>query len=244
MNTDLPSAISLTQEVIDQTKDIDPSTREIAVIPPFPFLYEVFKTIGESSNRVKLGAQSVYFEKKGAFTGAVSATMLKSVGVSYCLVGHSERRKIFGELDGEINKEIRSVLEAGITPVLCIGETKEEYVLGLNEQICNLQLAKDLDGLTADEVKKIVVAYEPVWAIGTGLSATPEIAQSVHFAIRSWIAKTFGKETADAVRILYGGSVTPETVDDLMKCPDIDGALVGGASLTAKSFSRIAGYIA
>jgi triosephosphate isomerase len=242
MNTDLTSAAELAKEVMELTKDIDPTKTEIALIPPFPFLHDIFKIVGSSPQNIKIAAQSVYFEKKGAFTGAVSSTMLKSVGCAYVLVGHSERRKIFGEQDGEINNEVRSVLEVGLTPILCIGETKEEYQLGLNQQICNLQLAKDLRGLTSDEVRKTVVAYEPVWAIGTGLSATPEIAQSVHSAIRKWLTKAYGKDVADDVRILYGGSVTPETVDDLMKCPDIDGALVGGASLTAKSFARIAKF--
>lgn len=127
-------------------------------------------------------------------------------------------------------------------PILCIGETKEEYELGLNEEICTLQLSKDLKGLTPEQVSKIVIAYEPVWAIGTGLSATPEIAQSVHFAIRNWLRKAYGNDVAEAVRIQYGGSVTADTVDELMRCPDIDGALVGGASLVAKSFARIAMY--
>jgi len=243
MNTDLKSAAELVKDILELTKDVDPNQTEILLVPPFPFLHEVYKQVQESPQSIKVGAQSVYFEKKGAFTGAVSSNMLKSVGCSYVLVGHSERRKIFGELDGEINNEVRSVIEAGMTPVLCIGETKEEYVLGLNQQICNLQLAKDLGGLSPEEVSKIIIAYEPVWAIGTGLSATPEIAQSVHGAIRKWLIKKYGNEVAEKVRILYGGSVTAETVDDLMKCPDIDGALVGGASLTAKSFARIVKYI-
>eukprot|EP01041_Mallomonas_annulata_P005658 gene5658-11415_t len=242
MNTDLTSAIALANEVAEMTKDIDPNKLELGLVPPFPFIYEVFKTVQSTPQKLKIGAQSVYFEKKGAFTGAVSSTMLKSVGCSYVLVGHSERRKIFGEQDGEINNEMRSVLEAGLTPILCIGETKEEYVLGLNQQVCNLQLAKDLRGLTAEEISKLVIAYEPVWAIGTGLSATPEIAQTVHASIRNWLGKNYGQDIAQNLRILYGGSVTPETVDDLMKCPDIDGALVGGASLTAATFSRIAHY--
>ena len=240
MNTDLTSDVDLAREVAELTKDLNAANVEIAIIPPFPFIYEVYKAV--ASSIVKVGAQSVYFEKKGAFTGAVSSSMLKSVGCSYVLVGHSERRKIFGELDGEINNEVRSVLEAGLTPILCIGETKEEYQLGLNQQICTLQLAKDMRGLTADEVVRTVIAYEPVWAIGTGLSATPEIAQSVHAGIRKWLARTYGSTVADQVRILYGGSVTPETVNDLMRCQDIDGALVGGASLTAKSFSQIAKF--
>lgn len=208
------------------------------VCPPFPFLSAVNQAIGGSN--VKLGSQNCFYELKGAFTGAVSAPMIKSVGCTYSLVGHSERRKIFKEEDGDINHVIERLQENDITPILCIGETKEEYELGLNEEICTLQLCKDLKGLTPEKVSKLVLAYEPVWAIGTGLSATPEIAQGVHFAIRKWLRKNYGNDVAEMVRIQYGGSVTPETVDELMRCPDIDGALVGGASLKAKDFARIA----
>ena len=169
MNTELKSAVTLATEVAELTKDVDSKKVEVGLIPPFPFIYEVYKTIQSVKPDIKLGAQSVYFEKKGAFTGAVSSTMLKSIGCSYVLCGHSERRKIFGEMDGEINNEMRSVIEAGLTPILCIGESKEEYQLGLNQQVCNLQLAKDLIGLTPAEVSKVVIAYEPVWAIGTGI---------------------------------------------------------------------------
>lgn len=194
------------------------------------------------SQKIKVGAQNAYFEEKGAFTGAVSAAMLKSCGVEYVLVGHSERRSVFGESDTTINKVVHKIFEGGMIPILCIGETKDEYELGLNENICTLQLSKDLKGVSPEAVKKLVIAYEPVWAIGTGLSATPEIAQSVHAAIRKWLRKTYGDDVADAVRIQYGGSVTPETVDELMKMPDIDGALVGGASLKAESFARIVNF--
>jgi len=225
---------------MELTKTIDPKKAEVCLIPPFPFLRDVGKVIEKSPQNIKLGAQNCFYETKGAFTGAVSAGMLKSVGCTYSLVGHSERRKIFSELDGDINHVIERLQESNVTPILCIGETKEEYELGLNEEICTLQLCKDLKGLTPEKVSKIVVAYEPVWAIGTGLSATPEIAQSVHYAIRKWLRRQYGDDVAEMVRIQYGGSVTPETVDELMKCPDIDGALVGGASLVAKSFARIA----
>ena len=240
MNTDLKSAIALATEVAELTKTCDPKKVEIAVCPPFPFLGQVGDIVSKSPSQIKLGAQNCFYELKGAYTGAVSAPMLKSVGCQYSLIGHSERRKIFSETDGAINHVVERVHEAGIIPILCIGETKEEYELGLNEEICTLQLCKDLKGLTPEQVSKIVIAYEPVWAIGTGLSATPEIAQSVHFAIRKWLRRIYGDDVAEMVRIQYGGSVTPETVDELMRCPDIDGALVGGASLVAKSFARIA----
>jgi len=217
-------------------------TTKIMLAPPFVFLNEVHKIVQSSPQKIQLGAQNCFYENSGAFTGATSASMIKSVGCSYSLVGHSERRKIFKEQDGEINRVIERLQENSITPVLCIGETKEEYELGLNEEICTLQLSKDLKGLTPEQVSKIVIAYEPVWAIGTGLSATPAIAQSVHYAVRKWLRKTYGNDVAEMVRIQYGGSVTPETVDELMRCPDIDGALVGGASLKAASFARIASF--
>jgi len=238
MNTDLPSAIALAKEVVELTKNVDPKKVELLLAPPFPFLTAVADAIKGSN--IKLGAQNCFYENSGAYTGAVSAPMIKSTGCEYSLVGHSERRKIFREQDGEINHVIERLQESGVTPILCIGETKEEYELGLNEEICTLQLSKDLKGLSPEKVSKLVLAYEPVWAIGTGLSATPEIAQSVHFAIRKWLRRQYGNDVADMVRIQYGGSVTPETVDELMRCPDIDGALVGGASLKGPSFAKIA----
>lgn len=240
MNTELKSAIALATELVDATKTVDPSAVDITVIPPFPFLRDVYKVIEKSPSQIKLGAQTSFYENKGAFTGAVSAPMLKSCDCTYVLVGHSERRKIFTELDGDLNHIVERVQESGMTPIVCIGESKEEYELGLNEAICTTQLAKDLRGLSGEQVANLIIAYEPVWAIGTGLTASPAVAQSVHLAIRGWIRRTYGSAVADVVRILYGGSVTGETVDELMAQPDIDGALVGGASLTAKSFARIA----
>jgi triosephosphate isomerase len=240
MNTDLESAVALASEVAELTKGVDPRKVEIALCPPFPFIRDVKMATEKSS--IKIGAQTSFYEVAGAYTGAVSAPMLKSVGCDYALVGHSERRKIFRETDVDINHALAFVQQHGVTPILCIGESKEEYELGLNEEICVLQLRKDLKELTPEQVSKIVIAYEPVWAIGSGLSATPEIAQGVHFALRRWIAKQYGKAVADKIRILYGGSVTAESVDELMRCPDIDGCLVGGASLTAKSFARICMY--
>lgn len=232
--------MTLAKEVMELTKTVNPNDAEIVLIPPFTFLTEVMKSIEGSPQQLKLGAQNCYFETKGAYTGAISAPMIASIGCQYSLVGHSERRKLFREEDGDINHVVERLQEHNVTPILCIGETKEEYELGLNEEICTLQLCKDLKGLTPEKVSKLVLAYEPVWAIGTGLSATPEIAQGVHFAIRRWLRKQYGNDVAEMVRIQYGGSVTPETVDELMRCPDIDGALVGGASLVAKSFARIA----
>jgi len=210
---------------------------EVVVIPPQTFLVPVMDALQNSA--VEVGAQNCYFMAKGAYTGEVSCDMLKSVGCDYVLAGHSERRTLFQDDDGAIGKKVRVILDDGMIPILCCGESKEEYDEGLVESVVTLQLAKDLAGVSDEEMKKIVIAYEPVWAIGTGLTATPEIAQSVHKFIRGFIAKKFNQEVADAVRIQYGGSVTPETVDELMACPDIDGCLVGGASLDAAKFGRI-----
>eukprot|EP01038_Epipyxis_sp_PR26KG_P009774 gene9774-13149_t len=256
MNTDKNSATSLAKEISELTKDA--KDVEIAVIPPFTFISDVKQTLSPKSKNifkrilskvfsrsrslVKVGAQNCYYESKGAFTGAISASMLSSLGCDYVLVGHSERRITFKDSDDDINRITKSILLNNMIPILCIGETKEEYELGLNEEVCTLQLSKGLQGITPEDVAKIVIAYEPVWAIGTGLSATPKIAQNVHAAIRKWLRNNYSDEIADSIRIQYGGSVTPETVDELMKCPDIDGALVGGASLTAKSFARIVNF--
>lgn len=238
---DLDSAKALAKQVAELTTGTE--NVEVAVIPPHPFLVPVGEQVGSvAGNRVTVGAQNLYIENQGAFTGAVSTAMLASVGCTYVLCGHSERRSVFGDSDETVNRKVRKVLDAGLKPILCIGESKEEYEAGLNKEICAVQLGKDLAGVSAEEMDKIVIAYEPVWAIGTGLTATPADAQGVHAYVRSLLAEKYGDTVADGVRIQYGGSVTPETVDELMACPDIDGALVGGASLVADKFARIVGF--
>lgn len=169
--------------------------------------------------------------------------MLQSVGVQWCLAGHSERRTIFGESDENINKQCRKLIDQGMSVMLCIGESEAEFEKNLAGAVCTVQLKKGLAGISKGDMSRVAIAYEPVWAIGTGKVATPEIAQSVHATCRSILAEMYDKTTADATRILYGGSVTPESVDDLMAQPDIDGALVGGASLDAKKFSRIINFV-
>jgi triosephosphate isomerase (TIM) len=187
--------------------------------------------------------QACYPKDAGAFTGAISATQLKSLGVSWALAGHSERRVIFGETDEDINSQCLNLIEKGMSVMLCIGESEAEYDLKLAGAVCEVQLKKGLAGIPKEKVAtKVAIAYEPVWAIGTGKVATPAVAQSVHAAIRSILTEMYDEETADAIRVLYGGSVTPESVDDLMKEPDIDGALVGGASLDATKFARIMNF--
>jgi triosephosphate isomerase (TIM) len=187
--------------------------------------------------------QACYPKDAGAFTGAISATQLKSLGVSWALAGHSERRVIFGETDEDINSQCLNLIEKGMSVMLCIGESEAEYDLKLAGAVCEVQLKKGLAGIPKEKVAtKVAIAYEPVWAIGTGKVATPAVAQSVHATIRSILTEMYDEETADAIRVLYGGSVTPESVDDLMKEPDIDGALVGGASLDATKFARIMNF--
>mmetsp|Transcript_8248 Transcript_8248/g.15058 ORF Transcript_8248/g.15058 Transcript_8248/m.15058 type:complete len:172 (-) Transcript_8248:168-683(-) len=168
--------------------------------------------------------------------------MLKSIGVQWALAGHSERRVIFGETDDYINSQCRKLIEQGMSVMLCIGESLAEFEQDLAGSVCAVQLKKGLKGITKEEMSRVAIAYEPVWAIGTGKVATPEIAQSVHAKCRSIIAEMYDQETADEVRILYGGSVTPDSVDELMSQPDIDGALVGGASLDSEKFGRIINF--
>merc|ERR1711871_1935957 len=191
---------------------------------------------------VGLGAQDCYYEASGAYTAAVSTSMLKSVGSQYVLSGHSERRATFGDSDADVNKKTLKILSEGLKCILCIGELKEERESGETFTVCDTQLTEGLKGVSAEMMKNIVIAYEPVWAIGTGLTATPEVAQETHAYIRSWFVENYSQEVADAVIIQYGGSVSDANVDDLMACPDIDGALVGGASLVGEKFSRIINF--
>jgi triosephosphate isomerase len=187
--------------------------------------------------------QAIYPEDKGAFTGGVSAQMVQSLGVQWALAGHSEKRTVFGESDEDINAQCRKLRELGMSVMLCIGESEAEFEKDLAHAVCEVQLKKGLAGLSAADMANVAIAYEPVWAIGTGRVATPEIAQNVHSECRAILADMYGPAVADTVRILYGGSVTPESVDDLMAQPDIDGALVGGASLDAAKFGRIMNFV-
>ena len=186
--------------------------------------------------------QGVCPEINGAFTGAVSASMLKSIGVNWALAGHSERRVLFNESDEYINGQCRKLMELGMSVILCIGESEAEYEQNLAGAVCAIQLKKGLAGIPKEDMNRVAIAYEPVWAIGTGKVATPETAQNVHATCRAILAEMYDQETADSVRILYGGSVSPDSVDSLMAKPDIDGTLVGGASLDSKKFARIINF--
>merc|ERR1719183_1648980 len=224
----LDDAVKLAKSIAEASKT---ATAQVAICAPHPYLWSVGNEFKGSN--VELGAQSIYFEDKGAYTGAVSACMVKSVGTVHVFCGHSERRTIFHNDDSSVNKKVQKVLKNGLEPMLCIGESKNEYEEGLVESVCSTQLSKDLADVSKEDMKKVTIAYEPVWAIGTGLTCAPDQAQKVHEFIRSHIAKMYDQATADETRILYGGSVTGETVDELMRRPDIDGCLVGGASLAA-----------
>ncbi len=209
---------------------------EMLIFPPFTAL-SAAKPVAEAAG-MSLGAQNVYPEKKGAFTGEISPAMLCEAGCAYCIVGHSERRQILGETNDFVNRKVRALLEAGITPILCVGETKEEREAGRMEAVISEEIECGTAGLSEAEAVRLVIAYEPIWAIGTGRSATAEDAEAACRFIRSRVRGRFGA-AAEETRILYGGSVTAENVSDFLKEEDIDGALVGGASLTADSFISI-----
>jgi triosephosphate isomerase len=211
--------------------------REVMVAPPSVLIPAVAQAIAGSS--ILLGAQNMHYEDEGAFTGEVSAPMLKAYGVTHVILGHSERRHIFLENDELINKKVLAALRHRMVPILCVGETQTEHDSGDALAVVLRQLERGLEGVVEDHLPTVVVAYEPVWAIGTGRTATPEQAESIHSALRGVLLERYGRERASAVRIIYGGSVNAENVDSLASKPDIDGALVGGASLKADSFARI-----
>jgi triosephosphate isomerase len=212
---------------------------QAVLAPPFTALASVSKEIRGTS--LILAAQNVHWESKGAFTGEISIPMLEDVGCGMVILGHSERRQYFGETDATVNSRIRAVLNSTLQPIVCVGETLAERESGTHHSKVAQQLAGGLDNLTRQGLLRIILAYEPVWAIGTGRTASPETAQTMHAYIRTWLSEKFGAD-AQEIRILYGGSVKPENIDDLMRQPDIDGALVGGACLEAESFLRIVHY--
>ena len=211
---------------------------DIAIIPPFTALTKASEILG-GTQKIRLGAQNMSPEAKGAYTGEISATMLRDLFVRYVLVGHSERRRLFGETDELVHRKVVTALASELRPILCIGETLEERQAGQEKAVLEAQLRGALTGLTSEQLEEIVVAYEPVWAIGTGLTATPAQAQEAHQFIRDYLAQVSGPEIAAKTRILYGGSVTADNARELLFQPDIDGALVGGASLDPRSFAEI-----
>ncbi|NQT75894.1 MAG: triose-phosphate isomerase [Candidatus Omnitrophica bacterium] len=213
------------------------SEADIVICPPFTALSKVSDKIIDSS--IMLGAQDVYSEEDGAFTGAISPNMLKDAGCRYVIVGHSEKRALFGETDEDVNKKLKIALKHGMVPIMCAGERIEERDNGMTFEILEKQITRGLKNIPRDEALRIIIAYEPVWAIGTGRTATPQQAQEAHKFIRELIERLYDKEVASKTRIQYGGSVKPENIANLMIQEDIDGALVGGASLDVNSFTEI-----
>ena len=211
---------------------------DVVIIPPFTAIAKVTEALGRAHN-IRVGAQNMYWEKSGAFTGEISAPLLRDLFVHYVVLGHSERRSLFGETDEMVNRKVHAAHEAKLRPIVCIGESLEQRDKGNVEKILSIQLRGSLAGLTPKELQETVIAYEPIWAIGTGRNATPAQAQEAHAFVRHILAEMADKTTAERVRIQYGGSVKPENARELMSQPDIDGALVGGASLDPRSFAQI-----
>lgn len=231
----LDEAGSFAEDFVPRVSDV--TDRDILICPPVVYIQALAQACEGSP--VMIGAQNVFWEDQGAYTGEISAGMLKSCGADYTLIGHSERRQYFGETDETVNKRLLAALRGGLIPIVCVGETLGEREAGKTFDVVNTQLRGGLAGIETAEADTIVIAYEPVWAIGTGKTATPQMAQEVHAWIRTVLTGLFGAAAASEMRILYGGSVKGETIDALMAQSDIDGALVGGASLDAASFERI-----
>ena len=237
MNKTPAEAKELVAALVETVKDAECDV--VVCVPATNFA--AVKEAAEGSN-IKLGAQNVHFAAAGAYTGELSADMLKACGVEYVVIGHSERRQYFGETDKTVNLRTKAAVAAGITPIICVGEMKDEREAGYTDILVEYQTLMALHGLTEDEIKNVVVAYEPVWAIGTGLTATDEQANETIGVIRKAIERKYGKDVADAVRIQYGGSMNPKNVKGLMAQPEIDGGLIGGASLKAPDFTAVVMY--
>lgn len=238
MNLTIAEAVALASALKDKVGDV--TACEVMIAPVYTALAPVAKALEGSA--VRLGAQDLYWEDSGAFTGEVSGPLLKDAGCSHVIVGHSERRQFFSESDGDVNRKARAAMGADMVPVICVGETLEEREAGREREVVARQVKGALEGFDAEEASGIVMAYEPVWAIGTGKTATPAQANEIHAYLRSLLSGSFGDIVAARIRILYGGSVKPGNVDDLMTEPHIDGALVGGASLKVDSFARIVNF--
>ena len=237
MNLTVTEAVSLVQDLAKELKNIPAA--DVLVAPPFPLLDVIYKTIGSSG--IFLAAQNMHHAISGAFTGEVSGKLLQEIGCSHVILGHSERRTLFSESNAVIDLKAQAAVSIGLIPIICIGESLDERKANNTEKVIRSQLEGSLRNFieTKSLPEASILAYEPVWAIGTGETATPEQAQSVHAFIRRWLSEIFGTETAEALKILYGGSVKPDNAKELMNCPDIDGALVGGASLKADLFLKI-----
>ncbi len=233
----LPEAVQTAMRLAER---VSVSTPEVMIAPSFISLASVFDVL--RSTPIALGAQNIFWETEGAFTGEISPAMLKSTGCRYVIIGHSERRQIFAETDEAVHKKIAAVLAAEMSPILCIGETESQRDQNQTFMVLDKQIQLALDEFSASQIQCLVIAYEPVWAIGTGKTASTGQIQEVHGFIRQWLAKRYNNALANSIRILYGGSVKPQNIVDIMALPDVDGALVGGASLQPESFYSIISY--
>lgn len=236
MNTDRTGAISLARDVVDAVAESS-SAVDVAVCPPFVNLDAVSEVV--SGSLVKMGAQNMHSEQSGAYTGEVSAEMLTAFGCHYAILGHSERRQYFGEVDKTVCAKVHAAIAAGIVPIMCVGEMLEQREAGSQNDVVSRQITSGLEGVRLVSSAKLVVAYEPVWAIGTGKTASPEQAQEMHAMIRNLLVKTFGADVGGQIDILYGGSMKPGNADSLLAQPDVNGGLIGGASLKADQFALI-----
>ena len=237
MHNTIDQAVKAVEELMPLVKD---AKSEVVICPTFVCLDAVKKAAAGSN--IKIGAQNVYFEEKGAFTGEVSPGMLEAMAIDYVIIGHSERRQYFNETDESVNKKLKACFAHNLVPILCVGEALEEREANITEEVIGRQVKLDLAGLTAEQVKALVIAYEPIWAIGTGKTATSEQANETIAFIRKCVKNLYGEEVAEATRIQYGGSVKPSTIKEQMGMSDIDGALVGGASLVPADFAAIVNY--
>ena len=237
MNTNSSSSASLAASISAGCSDVAGKLVDVLVCPPFVYLGAVVAALG--ATQISVGAQDLYTEQEGAFTGEISASMLKDTGCVYVLCGHSERRHIIGETDQLVNRKVSAAINGGLVPILCVGEKIQQRQSGKTSEVVNTQLNEGLADLNAEQISGVTMAYEPVWAIGTGLTATPAQAQEVHCLIREKLSEKIGKASAEKIRILYGGSAKPDNAADLMVEQDIDGLLVGGASLKADDFLQI-----
>ena len=239
MNCTFSEADDLINAIMEQLEQKElPRDTQLIVCPPFPYLEMTTDYANDSYFMV--GAQNVSDQEKGAYTGEVSAAMLESMEIDYCIVGHSERRAYYGETNVTVAAKVNQLLQHGIKPIVCVGEVLEEREAGKQFEVVKKQVEQGLFHLSADQLREVVIAYEPVWAIGTGKTATPDQAQEIHAHIRSLLATKYGKEIANDISILYGGSCKPSNAKELFACPDIDGGLIGGASLKADDFMAIA----
>lgn len=234
MNHTNASGVDMIRNLIPMVKD---AKAEVVVCAPYLMLTDLIAAA--KGTNIGIGAENLYFEDKGAYTGEVSGAMLKEIGVQYVIIGHSERRQYFNETDESVNKKMHKAFEYGLTPILCVGESLQQRDYGVTNDLVRYQTKIALFGLTAEQVKKVVIAYEPVWAIGTGRTATAEQAEEVCAAIRSCVCELYGKEVADELRVQYGGSMKPSNAEELLAMENIDGGLIGGASLVADDFSKL-----